>query len=279
MRFGAHVPGGVKSGVARAIEIGAECIQIFAAAPQSWRPPSHSDAAVEAFRRGCAEHGLSPVYLHGLYLLNFASENDELWQRSVEAALCHQQWADRLGAAGQIVHLGSGGAQTPAQARQRVIEAVRRILDRHTGQSRLLLETCAGQGNTIGRTFEELAEILAALDDPRLGVCLDTAHVFAAGYDVTTPEGLDETLRQLNTTAGLDRLWCLHANDSKAPRGSNIDRHENIGRGCIGEDGFRVILHHPALQHLPVILEVPGYDGQGPDRPNLEALRRLAGAA
>ncbi|HEX2923126.1 MAG TPA: deoxyribonuclease IV, partial [Chloroflexota bacterium] len=166
----------------------------------------------------------------------------------------------------------------PAQAMDFVCGCLELVLREAPRAPQLLVESCAGQGNTIGRRFDQLGEIVRRLgDDPRLQVCVDTAHVFEAGYDIRTAEGLEATLREFDETVGLDRLKALHVNDSKTPLGSNVDRHENIGFGEIGEDAFARILRHPRLHPLPFLLEVPGMTKEGPDRPNINALRRLAG--
>ena len=278
MRIGAHVRGGVQGGLEHAREIGAETIQIFAGSPQTWRAPTHDAAAVAAFREATATQGVGPVFLHGVYVSNLASPKPSIRHMSITAVAGHQDWANRLGAAGQIIHPGSAGSEPLEEALERVIKGVGRVLAQVDGPAKLLLECCAGQGATIGRRFEELAYVIHALDDdPRLGWVLDTCHVFNAGYDLTTDEGFRAMVREIEATVGFERLAAVHANDSKTPLGAQVDRHENIGEGHIGAEAFARLLGHPAFADVPMILEVPGYDKKGPDRPNVERLRQLAG--
>ena len=279
MRIGAHVStsGGVQTAIGRALDIGANCIQIFAGPPQRWAAAAFKDEDVAAFRRLSEERDVLPLFIHSAYLINPASADPVLRQKSVSALLSSLQWAEKLGAAGVITHLGSSKDGDPREAETLVSEAISSVLRDAPSSVWLLLETCAGQGNTVGRKFEQIGEILTRCADSRLRVCLDTAHVFEAGYDVTTSEGLEFTLAQFDQTIGLPRLAAIHVNDSKTPIGSNVDRHENIGFGLIGEDAFARILRHPALREIPFLLEVPGLDKEGPDKPNVDALRRLAG--
>ena len=278
MRIGAHVKGGVQGGIEHAREIGAETIQLFAGSPQTWRAPTHADANVAAFRESLAEFGLGPVFLHGVYVTNLASPKPSTFHMSVTAVAGHQEWANRLGATGQIIHPGSAGSDPLDEALDRVVKGVGRVLDQVDGPAQLLLECCAGQGATIGRRFAELEYVMRALDDdPRLGWVLDTCHVFNAGYDLTTDEGLATMVAEIEATVGFERLAAVHANDSKTPLGAQVDRHENIGEGHIGPEGFARFLQHPAFADVPMLLEVPGFDKKGPDRANVDRLRQLAG--
>lgn len=276
--IGAHVSGGIRGAVARAREIGAVALQIFVGSPQTWRPPSLPPAEVEAFRQGCAQYALGPIFVHGSYLVNLASVDPAIYAKSRAAVLDHWRGAETVGGEALIIHVGSSKGEPYAEAERRAIAALHDLLRAGPAATGLLLEICAGQGNAIGRRFAELGALIAACDhDPRLGVCLDTCHAFAAGYELRTPEGLEGMLEELDREVGLARLTCVHANDSKGALGSNVDRHENIGQGQLGEETFARLLAHPALRHLPFILEVPGYDGEGPDRENVATLRRLAG--
>jgi deoxyribonuclease-4 len=274
--IGAHCGGGIRQALARATEIGAECLQVFASAPQMWRAPSHRDEDVSAFVDGCRAAELGPVFLHSVYLLNLASPLPENVAKSVTSIRDHLRWADRLCAEGLVIHIGSAGKEAYDLAEDRVVAALAGLLDGLPGQSKLLLETCAGQGATIGRSFDELGRIIGRLDGhPRLGVCLDTCHIFAAGYPIHEPDGAARALDELDRTVGLARLACVHANDSKGAFGSNVDRHENIGLGHLGDETFASFLARPELRDVPFILEVPGIDGAGPDRPNVDVLKRL----
>ncbi len=280
MRIGAHVStaGGIHTAIGRAVQIGANCIQIFAGAPQRWAEAHFPEEDVAAFRRLSQEQNVLPAFIHSSYLLNFASQDPSLREKSVRSLVSALSWADTLGAAGVITHLGSSKDSDLQQAEELVCQAIIDVLRQAPAGPMLLMESCAGQGNTIGRRFEQLGTILARLDnDPRVQVCLDTAHVFEAGYDISTAEGLRQTMEEFDRTVGISHLRAIHVNDSKTPLGSNVDRHENIGLGLIGEEAFARMLHHPSLRPLPFLLEVPGLTKEGPDRPNIETLRRLAG--
>jgi deoxyribonuclease-4 len=268
----------MKTGVAKAVEIGAEALQIFVGSPQTWRSPNPSAADVEAFRRLVREAELGPVYVHGVYLINLGAERPDIYQKSVACLTEQVSWAGRVGAEGLIFHPGSAGSATYEEALPRVVSALEQVLSLAEGEARIVLEVCAGQGKTLGARFQHLADMIqGAGSDPRLAVCWDTCHLFGAGYDIASAEGLERTVEEMDQVIGLDRLVAVHANDSMKPLGSGIDRHENIGQGHIGEEAFARILTHQALEQLPFLLEVPGYDGKGPDLENVSALRRLAG--
>jgi len=282
VRIGAHVStsGGVQTAIGRALAIGANCIQIFAGPPQRWAAATFKDEDVAAFRHLSAEQDIQPVFIHSAYLINLASADPALRDKSKSSLLTGLESAEKLGAVGVITHLGSSKDGDLQEAEARVCDAISSVLSDAPSSVWLLLETCAGQGNTIGRRFEQIGDILTRTGgDPRLRVCLDTAHVFEAGYDITSGEGLESVLEEFDQAISLSRLAAIHVNDSKTPLGSNVDRHENIGFGLMGEDTFAQVLHHPALRPLPFLLEVPGLTNEGPDRPNVEALRRLAGLA
>jgi deoxyribonuclease-4 len=278
MRIGGHVRGGVHGGVDHAREIGAETIQIFAGSPQTWRAPSHSDADVAAFREAVTGHDVGPVFVHGVYIANLASAKPSIRHMSIAAVAGHLDWANRLGSAGLIIHPGSAGSEPLDEALERVVKGVGRVLAQVDGPAQLLLECCAGQGATIGRRFAELDYVIRALDgDSRLGWVLDTCHAFNAGYELTTEEGFAAMVADIEATVGFGRLAAIHANDSKTPFAAQVDRHENIGEGYIGDEAFARLLRHPAFADVPQILEVPGYDKKGPDRASVERLCRLAG--
>jgi deoxyribonuclease-4 len=278
VRFGGHVStsGGLSRAVERGIAIGAECIQIFVAAPQQWRAANHSDDAVAAFLEANEAAGFSPPLIHALYLLNLASPDPALRRKSADALVSLLSWSDRLGALGVVFHPGSAMTDSRDVGIERAVDSLSDVLERSSAESPLLLETTAGSGATIGSRFEDLGEIIERLGrPPRMQVCLDTCHIFAAGYACLTPDELDQTMADFDRLIGLDRLTALHLNDSKGELGSHKDRHDNIGEGKIGFDGFRAIVNHPALKELPAFLEVPGFDGEGPDEENLRRLRSL----
>src|SRR5262249_4180506 len=199
---------------------------------------------------------------------------------SISAVAGHLDWANRLGAAGLIIHPGSAGHDPLGGALERGGKGVGRALAQGDGPAPVPLEGCAGQGATIGRRFAELEYVIHALDDdPRLGWVLDTCHAFNAGYDLTTEEGFAAMVAEIESTVGFERLAAVHANDSKTALGAQVDRHENIGEGYIGNAAFARLLRHPAFAAVPLLLEVPGYDREGPERPNIEGLQQLAGRA
>jgi len=277
LRIGAHVNGGLKGAVDKALRIGAEVMQIFIGSPQTWKTPTPGMQDFKNFKEAAKKHALGPNFVHGNYLVNLASTSYENLQKSVLNLHDALRLADQAGAEGLIFHPGSAGTASYKDAVQRVIKAIEIVLTDYDGNCRLLLEVCAGQGETIGDRFSELEDILSALGhDKRLGVCWDTCHLFNAGYDVSTKAGLDKTIDEFEKTVGFELLYAIHANDSKTPLGARRDRHENIGKGHIGEAGFRRMLQHPELRPLPWILEVPGFEDKGPDRQNIEILHRLA---
>ena len=213
--------------------------------------------------------------------MNFASADDALWDKSVEALADQLTVGALLGAAAVVIHPGSGGSQEPEAALDRCALALKLALQQTehvANRPRIGLETCAGAGKTLGRTFGELRAILDRLDGhPSVSVVLDTAHLWGSGSDLATAEGLEQTVTELQGAFAADRVLCVHTNDWKVERGSHKDRHENIGQGAIGEAAFERMLAHPALRGVPWVMEVPGYDGEGPDAKNLAVLRRLAG--
>jgi deoxyribonuclease-4 len=279
MYIGAHVKaaGGVWKAIEAGVALGCEAIQFFAGSPRTWRAMVYDDPDVTRFLEARARSSIRFVVIHTIYLINLASEREDFYEKSVASLVAAVDAAEQLGAEAVVTHIGSHQGSGFAAGLERVRVALLRALEQSDGSAvRILLENTAGAGGTMGVTFDELgAMIRAAGGHPRLGLCLDTAHVFAAGADLRTPEGLGRTLADLDAACGLDRLAMVHLNDSKAPLGSNRDRHENIGEGELGLEAFRALLRHPALADVPGILEVPGYDGHGPDRRNMDTLRGL----
>ncbi len=279
VRLGAHVSGGGLKGIpGKAVEIGCEGIQIFASSPQMWRPPSVKPEEAATFRAACAEARLSPVAVHAIYLVNPAAESDELRAKTILSLVKTLEAAQLLGASSVVTHLGSAKGSPKAEALDRSCRTFAEILDQYSGPVRLLFETSAGAGETMGGTFDELGVMIRTLGAPaNLGACIDTAHIFTAGYDLRTADDLERTLDAFDHQIGLDKLGAVHLNDSKAPFGSNKDRHENLGDGEIGAEALGRFVRHPALDETPLYLEVPGYSKEGPDRPNMERLYEMAG--
>jgi deoxyribonuclease-4 len=242
-----------------------------------WRPPSIKPADAAAFRAACTEAGLSPIAVHAIYLVNPASENPELRAKTASSLLATLRASEALGASRVITHLGSAKGAARADALERSCAVFAEVLGQYDGPVKLLFETSAGAGDTMGGTFEELGAMIQTLGAPaNLGVCIDTAHIFTAGYDLRTVDTLERTLEAFDKEVGLGLLGAVHLNDSKAPLGSNKDRHENLGDGEIGAEALARFVAHPALGNTPLYLEVPGYSKEGPDRPNMERLFSFA---
>jgi deoxyribonuclease-4 len=278
-KLGAHVStaGGLSTCVPRAQALGAECMQIFLSAPQRWQHPKHSDEQVAEFQRLIAEAEIGPTFAHATYLINLATADPLMRQRSIDNLSALAAWSDRVGLEGVVVHVGSGRGQPVEDAVVQVSAALEQVLANGTTSS-ILLENSAGSGELLGSRFEQIGALFDRLGrDQRLALCMDTAHTFASGYDLRTTEGVDVAVTEISRFIGLERLKLIHANDSKVGLNSFVDRHENIGKGKIGEDAFRRMLAHPTLRKAAWVLEVPGYDDKGPDLQNLEDLKRLAG--
>ena len=277
MQLGAHVStsGGIHTAIDRIEAIGGDCVQMFTQSPRTWRPTNHDPANFERFKERRAEAATGGVLCHAVYLINLASPNDELYEKSVAALENTMDVACAIEADGVVFHVGSHQGAGFEVGLERAVPALRRALERCSETTWLLIENTAGAGDTIGRSIEELAALYGALDaHERLGICLDSCHLYASGYDVTTRKELDRVLAEVDEQIGLGRLRALHVNDSKTPLGSNRDRHDNIGEGLLGEE-LGVFLSHPKLQRLPAYLEVPGTDGHGPDAEQVRKLKEL----
>jgi deoxyribonuclease IV len=273
--FGAHCNGGVKGALDRAAEIKAHAVQLFAQSPRMWRFPEHDPAVLERFRERREELGLECVLVHALYLVNLATPDKEMYAKSVDTMRKTMDAACALEADGVVVHVGSHLGSGFDAGLKRAVPALRKVLERCSDSTWLLLEDTAGAGGTIGRSVDELAQLLDALDrHERLGICLDSCHLWLSGVDVTDPDVVDATVAEVDDRIGLDRLRALHVNDTNAPLGSNRDRHVPIGKGVLGS-GVGAFLAHPALQGLPAVLETPGPDGHGPDAAELRRVRGI----
>jgi deoxyribonuclease IV len=293
MRFGAHVSssGGISNAIDRGLAIGCESLQVFTHNPRTWAPINHKPEEIAGFREKANAAGMGPLVSHGLYLMNLGAPDVEvptgppgkaatkmrnIHQSSCESLRQHLVIGDALGLQGVVLHVGSSKGDTLEGAVGRIGSGIAGALEAAGGETAVFLENTAGAGDTIGRTFEQLRMVADAVGHPsRLGFCLDTQHLFASGYPVHEKGGIDRVIDEFDRIVGIQKLRCLHLNDSKTAFGSNRDRHENLGDGEIGEEGFRRILSHPALQELPIVLEVPGLAGEGPDLENMERARRL----
>jgi deoxyribonuclease IV len=277
MQIGAHVSssGGIDKAVGRAVEIGADSMQVFTQSPRTWRPTNHDPASFERFRDRRAEEGIGGVLCHALYLCNLAAPDDGVYTKSVAALRNTMEVATAIGADGVVFHVGSHLGSGFESGLGRVVPALEQVLELTSDETWLLIENSAGAGGTIGRSIAEIATLHERLDrHPRLGVCLDSCHLYVSGVDVTDPAALDACLDEVHATIGLDRLRALHVNDSATPFGSNRDRHANIGEGLLGER-LGVFLGNPRLQELPAVLEVAGPDKHGPDANEVRKAKEL----
>ena len=274
---GAHVStsGGIHTAIDRIEAIGGESVQIFTQSPRTWRPTNHDPANFERFKERRAEVGISGVVCHALYLVNLATPDEVIYEKSVTTLMNTVDVACAIEADGVVFHVGSHLGAGFEAGLEHVVPALERTLERCSETTWLLIENSAGAGGTIGRSVDELAVLVDRLGrHPRLGICLDSCHLWVSGVDVTDRGALDACLDEVEERIGLDRLKALHVNDAAASLGSNRDRHANVGEGEIGEQ-LGVFLAHPKLQGLPTILEVPGPDNHGPDANEVKKLREL----
>jgi deoxyribonuclease-4 len=277
MQIGAHVSssGGIHKAVDRAVAVGAESMQVFTQSPRTWRPTNHDPATFERFRERRAETGMGGVLCHALYLCNLAAPDDDVYSKSVAAMRNTMEVACGIGADGVVFHVGSHLGAGFDLGLDRVLPAMEQVLELCSDETWLLMENSAGAGGTIGRSLEELATLYERLDrHPRLGICLDSCHLYVSGVDVTDPAALDACLDEVDSALGLDRLRALHVNDSATPLGSNRDRHANIGEGLLGEQ-LGVFLGNPRLQGLPAVIETAGPDNHGPDANEIRKAKEI----
>ncbi|HXW15693.1 MAG TPA: deoxyribonuclease IV [Terriglobia bacterium] len=282
MKVGVHtsIAGALENAAHHAKKIGCDTFQMFSANPRGWRSLEPTPAHCEAFRVARHAHGLSPVAIHDNYLINLASSDAVIRAGSIAAFRRELERAMALGADFLVTHPGSAKGAEPAAAIATCVESLRQAsaglnLDGLT----ILIENTAGQGTAIGRSFEEVAEIMAGVEkDLPVGACIDTAHSFEAGYPIHTLEGLNAMVKQLDVTIGIKKVRIIHANDSKTAFGSHADRHEHIGKGQIGGEAFARIVRHPKLKNIPFICETP-IDKPGDDKRNVRMMRKLAQGA
>ena len=285
VRIGAQVSqaGGFLAALRRAEVMGAEVVQLFAQSSRQWRLPDRPDAHAAYRAAFLASPVVAATVCHAPYLINLVSPDPEIRARSSASLTANLEAATALGAVGLVLHPGSHRGVDAAAALEQIARSVVASLDQVQATKGevcdLLLENTAGAGDTVGRRFSELGGILdAAGGDARIGVCLDTQHLWASGVSFATATTADRVVGRLAEEVGLDRLRCLHVNDSKVPLGAGRDRHENLGEGTIGPRALRALLGHPDLQGLPAVLEVPGVDGKGPAAPDLVAARSFHSA-
>jgi len=278
MKFGFHISirGSIDRAVDRALEIGCDTFQLFTRNPRSWGFTPLDDGEIEAFREKLRRSHLEPVFSHMPYILNLASPEREVYRKSIESLKEEIRRCEVLGIGYIVTHLGSHKGAGVERGIRGVAKAVERALRETEGDVMILLENGSGAGSQVGSRFWEVGEMLRLIDDDRVAVCLDTCHAFAAGYELRTPEGLEETLTEFDEAIGLENLILLHLNDSVGELGSGVDHHEHIGLGEIGEEGFRLILNDKRLRKLPIIMETP-IDERRTDQENLRKVKELAG--
>jgi deoxyribonuclease IV len=265
MLIGAHVSpaGGLPKAVQRGVERGCRAIQIFNQSPRVWKPTVYRDEDIVAFREAIAQSPIDAVVIHAVYLLNCASDDADIRAKSLRSLIHSLRVGREIGARCVILHPGSAKTGDVQSAIARAGQTLREALS-ESEECALQLENTAGAGGTLGRSIDELAALLAAAGGgERLGLCLDSCHLFASGYDIRTHVGMDQVLKEVSAKIGSERVGSLHLNDSQAPFGSNRDRHANIGAGELGEDGCAAFLAAPAFQQLPCVLETPGENRSG----------------
>jgi deoxyribonuclease-4 len=279
MRFGFHISiaGGFSKVAERAHARGCETIQFFSRNPRGWVYSPLNKKEVEEFRSSIRSSALFPIFLHMPYLPNIASSRSKFYKRSIRSIATDLQRAEQLGAQYLIIHIGHRMESSEDQAIEAVSQGINQAFERVKNGVMLLTENTAGQGTEIGYTFGQIKKIIEGVHDhQRMGVCLDTAHTFEAGFDLSNKSGIDHTLEEFDQTIGLERLHLLHLNDSKTPLGSRKDRHWHIGEGHIGMEGFGHLVNHPSLKHLPGIMETPRKDTVE-DLKNMKTIRSLVG--
>jgi deoxyribonuclease-4 len=283
MLLGAHmsIAGGIDKSVDRAAEFGMNTLQIFSHNVRSWETRDLTDEEIEKFKRKRRELGVDYAVVHTSYLLNLASPKDDLWGKSKKGLIEEIRRADLLGIPAINTHIGAHTGSGLETGIARLVEALRDVQSTEVFENsevKVLLENTAGSGTKLGSDFGELGKVLEELDSPdRYGVCVDTCHGFAAGYDFSSESGLKETLEEFEREVGLDQLKLIHLNDSVGDRGSHKDRHAHIGRGKIGDEGFAAVVNNPALRDLPFVLETPKeeLEGEEADRINLDRVMDL----
>ncbi len=259
MKFGAHVSiaGGIENAPLRARQLGCECFQMFTRSPRGGSPPELGDRLLEAFFLNCSEASLSDYYVHTPYFINLASGKEDLREKSVALVREELERSSALGVKYIMTHIGSAKGLDRDVAVENVVDSILRVLDGYSDTTQLLLENTAGQGYTIGASFEEISLILKRVAYDDLGVCIDTAHMFASGYDIRTREGVEELVGRFGVAFAPGTVKLVHANDSKAEFNSSKDRHEHIGEGKIGIECFSSMIGNPFFEDLDMIVEMP----------------------
>jgi len=277
MRIGFHVSisGGFSLAVQRAHELGCSTMQIFSRNPRGWTVKPLDGGDIAEFKRLREQYDIGPVFVHTNYLINLASPRPDLYQRSIEQFVIDLERTEHLGAEYLVTHLGSASGQEPEWMIARVADALNMAMKLHKPQATILLENTAGEKGDVGYTFEQVSEVISRLRDKDMfGICYDTCHGFAAGYDVRTKKGVDAIAKKIEETVGLEKLKGMHLNDCLKDFSSRVDRHWHIGEGKIGEDGFKALLNHTAFKDIPKIMETPK-ETEEDDPRNMKKVRSL----
>ncbi len=276
MKLGVHISAAApfSEAITRAKTIGCECMQIFVNNPERWNPAPIAKEQIDKFVELNKNARIDPVVIHGIYLINLASYNPFFYKASIRSLVDDMVKADQLNALGVNFHIGSTLGREEKTALKKVVDGIKEILASTPKKPYLIFENSAGAGHIIGDKFEELADIIEKVNSPRIKITLDTAHMFESGYDIKTEEGLKKTIERFNKIIGLDRLVCLHLNDSQTALASNRDRHADIGGGLIGAESFKRIVNHPKLKNVPGIIETPNLKGKS-DIDNLKILKDM----
>lgn len=279
MLVGGHVSiaGGLDKAISRGETQEFVVIQTFASSPRSFTATNYTNEQINAFNKAMkASKIVKQLFFHAIYLLNLASQKPYLLDLSIKSLVGYLNFGVKVNCTGTIFHVGSSKDLEFKDVKDQVVVAIKQVLAQTPKSQFLIMESAAGSGNVIGDSLEELSWLYKQVNSSRFKVCLDTQHLWASGVNVADKEIFGKWLKQFDQQIGIDNLMCLHVNDSKSSLGSNLDRHENIGMGLIGKTGFRNILHQPFLQNKPLILEVPGIKGQGPDKENADILKKLS---
>lgn len=279
-KVGAHVSAAISLDLSldRTQEMGAQCTQIFISPPQQWLQTKHGGEEILRYKQKKEQTSIGPNFIHATYLVNLATQNPEHLQKSIDRLTYALNMAGELGVEGVIFHTGSHGGVGFDQVLGQITKALSDVLKNSPKTPKLpnlILENSAGAGGSIGSKFSELGQILKQVGSERVKVCLDTCHLFAADYNIKSADNLQKTLEEFDQEVGLKNLSVIHGNDTKFDISSGKDRHENIGDGFIGKEGFKNIINHPSLKDIPFILEVPGFSGSGPDKENIDILKSL----
>ena len=278
-RLGAHmsIAGGLEKSVERGLSVGCRTIQIFSKSNNQWAAPPIADEQAESFKSAARDSGIGPIFAHSAYLINIGSPDEKTHEMSRQALKVEMERATRLGLAFLVLHPGAHKETGEAECIRRIAKTASWMLDQTAGSAvRLLYEIAAGQGSCIGHRFEQLAELLEKTGHPdRTGICFDTCHPFAAGYDLRTERAYTATMKELDRAVGIENVRAVHLNDSKKELGCRVDRHEHIGKGMIGLEGFRCLMNDSHLKNVPMVLETPKDEECTEDKMNLKVLRGL----